>query len=99
TVIALLLVFAVAFLIALINLYAVFAIALSLAHAFASADLSRWDVLLSFSNGHFAGLVIAGAVVAVEPFWLAANVVLVRKAGAAESGDDLRHRLEELTAR
>jgi hypothetical protein len=96
---ALLLVFAAAFFIALINLYAAFAIGLWLAHAFASADLSRWDMLLRLSNGHFLGMLIAGAIVAVEPFWLAANVVLVRKAGAAESGDDLRHWLEELTGR
>ena len=32
----------------------------------------------------------------IEPFWIAANVLLVRKAGAAESGDDLRVWFEEL---
>lgn len=96
---ALLFVFAVAFLVAFVNLYAAFAGGLWLAHAFSSANLARWDLLLGIANGHFLGMLIAGAIVAVEPFWLAANVVLVRKAGAAESGDDLRQWLEELTAR
>jgi hypothetical protein len=95
---ALFLVFVAALAIAAVNLYAFFFLGMWLAHAFASADLTRWDVLLSLSDGHFVGLLVAGAVVAVEPFWLAANVVLVRKAGAAESGDDLRRWLEELTA-
>jgi len=32
----------------------------------------------------------------VEPFWIAAHVVFVRKAGAQERGDDLRAWFEEL---
>ncbi|MCU1350502.1 MAG: hypothetical protein JWO56_3532 [Acidobacteria bacterium] len=98
-VVALLLVFAIAFVIAAVNLFALFTLGLWLAHAFTTAGLSRWDVLLGFGNAHFVWLLLAGALVAVEPFWIAANVVQVRKAGAAESGDDLRHWLEELTAR
>lgn len=96
---ALLFVFFVALVVAIINLYAAFALGLWLAHAFSSAGLARWDLLLRPTNGHFFGMLVAGAIVAVEPFWLAANVVLVRKAGVAESGDDLRQWLEELTAR
>lgn len=96
--IALQFVFLVAVIVALANLYAAFGAGLWLAHAFGGAELVRWDVLLSGSNKHFFMLLIAGAIVAVEPFWIAAHVVLVRKAGVAESGDDLRtwfHQLQE----
>jgi hypothetical protein len=96
---ALLFVFAIAVGAAAANLYACFAAALWLAHAFATADLARWNGLLGFGNSHFVLLLVAGALAAVEPFWLAANVLVVRNAGAAESGDDLRQRLEELLAR
>jgi hypothetical protein len=41
-------------------------------------------------------MLTAGALVAVEPFWIAAHVVFVRKAGAQERGDDLRAWFEEL---
>jgi hypothetical protein len=41
-------------------------------------------------------MIIAGALLVIEPFWIAANVLLVRKAGAAETGDDLRVWFEEL---
>ena len=35
-------------------------------------------------------------IVIVEPFWIAAHVIFVRKSGAVESGDDLRSWFEEL---
>jgi hypothetical protein len=41
-------------------------------------------------------MLIAGAILIVEPFWIAAQVVFVRKAGAEESGDDLRTWFDEL---
>ena len=41
-------------------------------------------------------IVTAGAIMLVEPFWIAAYVVFVRKAGAQESGDDLRAWFAEL---
>lgn len=96
---ALLFVFTIATLIAFINLFSVFQMGLWLAHAFSSVDLSRWEVLLSGSNGHFMFLLIAGAIAAVEPFWIAAHVVLVRKAGVAESGEDLRDWFRDLRSR
>jgi hypothetical protein len=53
-------------------------------------NLARWDVLLSGANRHYLLLLLAGAIVIVEPFWIAAHVVLVRRAGVAETGEDLR---------
>ena len=35
-------------------------------------------------------MTIAGALIAVQPFWIAANVMLVTKAGVEETGEDLR---------
>lgn len=90
------LVFVVALLVAAVNLTAAFDIGVWLARGFGSADVSRWRILLGFGNRVFRYLVFAGAIVAVEPFWVAANVVLVRKAGAAENGDDMRVWLRDL---
>jgi len=93
---AMLLIFIVAWLVALVNIAAAFAIGLWLANAFAGVDITRWHVLLQFGNRTYRLLLFAGAALAVEPFWIAANVVLVRKAGAAESGEDLRVWFREL---
>jgi hypothetical protein len=88
TLIALTIVFALALVIAWINLYAISELLLWLANAFGGVDTSRWSLLLA--SAHFRFLSLAGAVMIVEPFWIAANVVLVRKAGAQESGEELR---------
>ncbi len=95
-ILALIFVFLVGLVIAAVNLYATFAAALWLGHAFSGFDLSRWDTLLGFRNPHFRWLLLAGAVVAVEPFWVAANVVLVSDADIVESGEDLLRWLEEV---
>ena len=87
---ALLGIFVVAWLVALINIGAAFAIGLWMANGFAGVDISRWALLLSLHNRTYRLLLFAGAALAVEPFWIAANVVLVRKSGAAESGEELR---------
>jgi len=96
---AFLFIFFVATLIAFINLAAAFSAGLWLVHAFGNANLTRWDVLLGRSNRHYIFLLIAGAVAAVEPFWIAAHVVLVRRAGVAETGEDLRAWFRELQSR
>ena len=83
-------IFFVATLVAFINLVAAFGAGEWLVHAFAGVNLARWDVLLGFSNRHYVFLLIAGAIVIVEPFWIAAHVVLVRRAGVAQTGEDLR---------
>jgi len=87
---ALVFVFFIATAVAFINLFAAFFAGEWLVHAFTSVNLARWDILLSFRNKHFIYLLIAGAIVIVEPFWIAAHVVLVRRAGVAETGEDLR---------
>ncbi|HEV7425694.1 MAG TPA: hypothetical protein VGQ46_04950 [Thermoanaerobaculia bacterium] len=93
---ALALVFFCAFVVALLNVVTLASGILSLASTVGGWDSFRWHVLLSFSNRRYVLIVIAGALLVIEPFWIAANVLLVRKAGAAESGDDLRVWFEEL---
>ncbi|HYS55510.1 MAG TPA: hypothetical protein VER58_17265 [Thermoanaerobaculia bacterium] len=93
---ALVIVFGCASVVALINVTATFGFGMWLADVFLGADLSRWSVLFSGNNRRFVLATIAGAWIAIEPFWIAANVVLVRKAGAAETGEDLRVWFEEL---
>jgi hypothetical protein len=93
---ALLFVFFVAYVVALVNIGAAFAAGLWMAHGFASIDISQWALLLQTHNRTYAILLLAGAALAVEPFWIAANVVLVRKTGAAESGEELRVWFREL---
>lgn len=96
---ALIFIFFVATLVAFANLFAAFAAGGWLVHAFSSVNLARWDVMLSLSNRHFVFLLVAGAVVIVEPFWIAAHVILVRRAGVAETGEDLRMWFRELQSR
>jgi len=92
-------IFFVATLVAFINLAASFAAGEWLVHAFGGVNLVRWDMLLGFSNRHYVSLLVAGALVVVEPFWIAAHVVLVRRAGVAETGEDLRMWFRELQSR
>ena len=96
TLLAVTLIFTLALLMAWINLYSVANLVLWLANAFAGADTARWAKLIG--SRHFAWLSFAGAVLIIEPFWVAANVVLVRKAGAQESGEELRLWFRELQA-
>jgi hypothetical protein len=82
--------------VAAVNVAAAFSVALWLAGAAGGWDVHRWSILVSLNNHRFVLMIIAGAVIALEPFWIAAHVTLGRKAGAAESGDDLRAWFEEL---
>lgn len=93
---ALVIVFACAFVVALINVVATFGLGLWLSDVFLGMDMSRFTVLFGNHNRRFVLTAIAGAWIAIEPFWIAANVMLVRKAGAAETGEDLRVWFEEL---
>lgn len=97
--VALLLVFFVALFVAAANLAAAFAGGLWLVHGFGGFDVSRWQLLLDFGTRRFTFLLIAGAILAVEPFWVAAHVILVRKSGAAETGEELRMWFRELVRR
>ena len=80
-------VFGLAVVIAALNLYFLFQVFLWLASA-AGSDLSWWKAAFN-DNPHFYLLVLAGAVSAVEPFWIAALVAAVRRVRARESGEDL----------
>ena len=93
---ALLGIFIVAWVVALINIGAAFSAGLWMANGFAGIDITSWQLLLDVHNRTFRLLLFAGAALAVEPFWIAANVVLVRKSGAAESGEELRIWFREL---
>ena len=92
----LLFVFICAFFVALVNLAAAFGLLVWAASSIGGFDAPRWHLLFTADNRRYMLLLIAGAFVAVEPFWIAANVVFVRKAGAEERGDDLRAWFEEL---
>lgn len=96
TQLAVTLLFGIAFLLTWVNLYAIAELVLWLSNAFAGTDTARWTLLVA--SRHFGWLSAAGAVIAIEPFWVAANVVLVRKAGAQESGEELRLWFRELQA-
>jgi hypothetical protein len=93
---ALVFVFFCAVFIALVNLAAAFELGAWLAGAAGDFDAPGWRVLFSGANRRFMLMLIAGALLIVEPFWIAAHVVFVRKAGAEESGDDLRAWFDEL---
>lgn len=93
---ALVLVFTIAAFVAFVNLGAAFGLGRFLAGAFGGFDAPQWNALFDIENRRFVLMLIAGALVVVEPFWIAAYVVYVRKAGAQESGDDLRAWFEEL---
>ncbi|HEV7573404.1 MAG TPA: hypothetical protein VGQ21_18040 [Thermoanaerobaculia bacterium] len=95
-VVSLALVFFCAFVVALLNVATLFSAIFALASTVGGWDAARWHVLLSFSNRRYVLTIIAGALLVIEPFWIAANVLLVRKAGAAQTGDDLRVWFEEL---
>ncbi|HKO57249.1 MAG TPA: hypothetical protein VJ276_15340, partial [Thermoanaerobaculia bacterium] len=93
---ALVLVFFVAFLVALTNLTAAFEIGFWLVSSIGGWDIPKWTVLLSGANRRYVLMLISGAMLAIQPFWIAANVMLIRKAGVQETGDDLRVWFEEL---
>src|SRR5258708_26073430 len=88
TLLAVTLIFALALLMAWINLYSVAELVLWLANAFAGTDTARWAKLIG--SRHFAWLPFARAVLIIWPFWVAANAVLVRRAGGHESGEEVR---------
>lgn len=94
--VALVFVFFCGLFVALANVAAAFALLVWLATAVGGIDAPNWPLLFSAENRRFVLMVFAGAVIAIEPFWVAAHVVFVRKAGVEESGDDLRAWFEEL---
>jgi hypothetical protein len=96
TLVGLSFVFFCALFVALFNLAAAFALGVWALGALGGFDAPRWELLFTGGNRRYLLMLVAGALVAVEPFWIAAHVVFVRKAGAQERGDDLRAWFEEL---
>jgi hypothetical protein len=92
------LVFAVAFVIAFVNVAVAFLAGLWLAGAVPGVDVVAWAHRLSPTSPRFLALVAAGACLAVEPFWVAAHVALVHRLRARETGEDLRAWFERLRA-
>jgi hypothetical protein len=82
--------------VAFLNLAAAFGLGVWALSAIGGFDAPRWELLFTPGNRRFVLVLAAGALVAVEPFWVAAHVVFVRKAGAQERGDDLRAWFDEL---
>jgi hypothetical protein len=95
-VVSLMLVFVCALAVAFINVAAAFALGYWLASGTGWFDAQRWAPFFSFNNRRFVLAAIGCALLTLEPFWIAAHVMLVRKAGAAQSGEDLRAWFEEL---
>lgn len=93
--IALVFVFFCATIVAMANLAGAFSVATWTAGAIGAFDAPHWQTLFG-NNRRYILMLAAGALAIVEPFWIAAHVVYVRKAGAEESGDDLRAWFEEL---
>lgn len=94
--VALLFVFFCALMVALVNLAAAFELGKWLIGSLGGFDAPNWQFLFSAGNRRFNLILIAGAIVIVEPFWIAAHVIFVRKLGAVGSGDDLRAWFDEL---
>ena len=82
--------------VALANLAAAFALGAWSLSALGGFDAPHWQFLFTPENRRYLLMLIAGALICVEPFWVAAHVVFVRKAGAQERGDDLRAWFHEL---
>jgi len=89
-------VFAVALVVAFLNLTALFWLLLGLADGTMGLDLSWWTGVLSWDNRSFVLLLLAGSITLVEPFWLAALAVTVRSDRARQSGEDLAAWLADL---
>ena len=82
---------------ALINLFVLVEIALALGGDVLGAALPRWEYIFQASGfGLFPKqlltnlLLMIGATLIIEPFWLAANVDMIQKARARKSGEDLQ---------
>jgi hypothetical protein len=96
---ALVFVFSAGLVVVLANLYFVFQLGLWLAGAVPGLDPTLWGRLLGPWNTNFLLVLLAGTILLVEPFWLAALTVFVHRARSRETGEDLRLWFERLRAR
>ena len=94
---AITLVFTLGLIIAVINLYVLILVALTLCGPLLGPALPRWEYIFAptlwnmFPKQDLTQLILViGASMMIEPFWLAANVDMIKKARARKSGEDLR---------
>jgi hypothetical protein len=92
------LVFFIAWMVAYLNLFVLFYVGAWLAQAWPGFDPGLWGELLGLRNRSFHLLLGAGALLAIEPFWLAACVVFAQMSVAHTTGEDLRIRWARLRA-
>jgi hypothetical protein len=92
----LLTVFAIGLLVTFVNLYFAFRFGLWLAGAVPGLDPGTWDTRLRFGNPRFVLMLVTGAILALEPYWLAAATVYVHKVRSRGTGEDLRLWFERL---
>jgi hypothetical protein len=84
------------FLIALVNLHLLFLFAVWLVSSVAPFDAVEWEPMLGFSNPLYVALLVVGAALLVEPFWLASVTVHVERLRARKSGEDLRQAFADI---
>jgi hypothetical protein len=90
-----------------VNIYMAFRLGLWAVDALGGDSLSRWELLLRPAHPVFLPFLpgdplmivicIAGSLLVVEPFWLAALSVYVHKSNQRQTGEDLRLRFRQLT--
>jgi hypothetical protein len=85
-----------AYIVAAVNLHVMFQAGVWLMGAVPGTDPGRWSTLLDVHHSRYVLAVLAGAVMALEPYLLAAATVYVRKVRSRSSGEDLRLWLERV---
>jgi hypothetical protein len=73
--------------------------ALWAAAGLAPIDIAVWTHAVQYQNPIYLLLLLAGATLLVEPFWLSALTVHVERVRARSSGEDLRRWFDGLRAR
>jgi hypothetical protein len=94
--VGLLFVMAWAVIVALVNLHVLFQAGVWLAGAVPGTDPGRWRALLHWRNPRYWLVLLAGALLLVEPYLLGAITVFVHKQRSRSSGEDLRLWLQRL---
>lgn len=96
---ALVVLFAIALFLCMLNLYFAFQIGLWLLAGIPGLDLTAWHVRLALGNPGFWLVLTAAGCLLVEPYWLASLVVYVHKVQSRQTGEDLRLWFDTLRAK
>jgi hypothetical protein len=84
--------------VAALNLHLLAHGAVWLAGGIAALDVAAWPLVLDARNPAYLVLLLTGALLLLEPLWLAAITAHVEKVRARSTGDDLRRWFSELRA-